>query len=107
MFASCESPESLTVTSIDMFVRTTTVVCVEVLSSVPAGCTLTETRFVPRRPPVVGVEALPRMRLSTVAIAVGVTRSELCRKFESGISGPPRRSCRSRPGGRARPLKAP
>ena len=63
MFASCESPESSTVTTIDMFVRTTTVVCADVLSSVPAGSTLTETIFVPRRPPVVGVEVLPRMRL--------------------------------------------
>ena len=65
------------------------VVCVDVLSSVPAGCTLTETRFVPRRPPVLGVVAPPRIRLITVTIAVGVTRSELCRKFESGTSGPP------------------
>ena len=89
MFASCESPESWTVTSIAMFVRTRIVVWVDVLSSVPTGWTLVETRFVPRRPPVLGEVAPPRIRLITVTIAVGVTRSELCRKFESGTSGPP------------------
>ena len=41
MFVSWESPESSTVTRKARFVRTTIVVCVEVLSSVPAGSTLT------------------------------------------------------------------
>ena len=77
MFASCESPESSITTWNVMFVRTTTVVCVEVLSSTPCGCTLTETRFVPRRPPVLGVTVPPRILLSTVTIEVGVTMSAL------------------------------
>ncbi len=69
-----------------MFVRTTMVVCVVVLELRPGRLHL-------GRDEVRAAQATTARRrgaaadaaVSTVAIAVGVARSEVCRKFESGI----------------------